>query len=205
MFPERTAAFPIGLLIIGVLVTIWSYIDPHDRFTWWLEALPALIAAVLLWATYRRFRFTDLAYGLIFVHAVILLIGAHYTYAEVPPFNWLRDTYDLSRNHYDRIGHFAQGFVPAMVARELLLRTSPLERGRWLFALVVLSCLGISAAYELLEWAAAEVSGEAAASFLGTQGDNWDTQKDMALALVGATTALLVLGRLHDRLLARLD
>jgi putative membrane protein len=205
VFSERKAIFPIGLLIVGVLVIIWSYIDSHDHFIWWLEALPALIATVLLWVTYRRFRFTDLAYGLIFVHAVILLIGAHYTCAEVPPFNWLRGTYDLSRNHYDRIGHFAQGFVPAMAARVLLLRTSPLKRGRWLFALIVLSCLGISAAYELLEWAAAEVSGEAASAFLGTQGDSWDTQKDTALALIGATTALLVLRRWHDRLLARLD
>lgn len=177
----------------------WSAIGPLDRLTWWLEALPVLIVLPLLAATYSRFPLTPLAYALIWVHCLILLVGAHYTYAEVPPFNWLRDFFDLGRNHYDRVGHFAQGFVPAIVARELLLRTSPLRPGRWLFVIVALSCLGISAAYELIEWAAAAVSGEAAEAFLGTQGDNWDTQKDMALALIGAVCAQLSLARIHDR------
>ena len=204
VFSNTRAAWPIVLLISGAAVAVWSAIEPHDRLTWWMEALPALIAGVLLVVTYKRFRFTDIVYGLIFLHAVILLVGAHYTYAQVPAFSWLRDAYDLSRNHYDRVGHFAQGFVPAMVARELLLRTSPLRRGGWLFAIIVMSCLGISAAYELIEWIAAEVSGEAATAFLGTQGDDWDTQKDMALALVGAFTALLALSRWHDRMLTRL-
>ena len=135
---------------------------------------------------------------------MILLVGAHYTYAEVPAFNWLRDTFDLARNHYDRVGHFAQGFVPAVIARELLLRTSPLKEGRWLFTVVTLGCLGISAAYELIEWAAAELSGEAADAFLATQGDVWDTQKDMGLALVGAMLAQLLLGPLHSRQIAAL-
>jgi putative membrane protein len=141
---------------------------------------------------------------LIWGHGLILLVGAHYTYAEVPLFNWLRDAWDLSRNHYDRVGHFAQGFVPAIVARELLIRTSPLTAGRWLFAVVTLSCLGISAAYELVEWAAAASTGEAATAFLATQGDIWDTQKDMALALVGAIAAQITLGRIHDRQIAAL-
>lgn len=184
-------------VLLGVIV--WSAINPLDRLTWWLEALPVLIVLPLLAVTYSRFPLTPLSYALIWVHCLILLIGAHYTYAEVPPFNWLRDFFDLGRNHYDRIGHFAQGFVPAIVARELLLRTSPLRPGRWLFVIVALSSLGISAAYELIEWAAAAVSGEAAEAFLGTQGDNWDTQKDMALALIGAVSAQLSLARIHDR------
>ena len=131
----------------------------------------------------------------------MLLIGAHYTYAEVPLFNWLRDEFQLSRNHYDKIGHFMQGFGPAMVARELLLKTSPLKAGKWLFAIICLSCLGISALYEILEWGVAIGTGEAAEAFLGTQGDVWDTQKDMAFALLGAVTALAALGRVHDRML----
>ncbi len=193
-----------GLLtLLGVIA--WSYINPADALTWWLEAIPALGAIVLLVLTRKRFPLTPLAYFLIWIHCVILLVGAHYTYAEVPLFNWLRDALDLARNHYDRLGHFAQGFVPAIVARELLIRTSPLAPGRWLFAIVTLGCLGISAAYELIEWAAAELSGEAAAAFLATQGDIWDTQKDMALALIGAIAAQLLLARFHDRQIARLQ
>lgn len=198
-----TMRFPAALLAIVGAVGAWSYVEPLDRLTWWLEAIPAIVAAALLTATYRRFRFTDLAYGLIAVHAVILLVGAHYTYAEVPLFDWIRDALGLARNHYDRLGHVAQGFVPAIVARELLLRTSPLRPGGWLFALVVLACLGISGAYELIEWLAAELTGESATAFLGTQGDVWDTQKDMALALTGALAALLTLGSVHDRALRR--
>ncbi len=185
-------------------IFIWSYIDPADRLTWWLEALPVIIAIGILAATRRVFPLTGLTYTLIWIHCVILLVGAHYTYAEVPAFNWLRDTFELSRNHYDRVGHFAQGFVPAIIARELLLRRTPLQRGGWLFAIIVLSCLGISAAYELLEWAAAAATGEAADAFLATQGDVWDTQKDMALALTGAIAAQLALGRVHDSQLDRL-
>lgn len=191
------------LLGAGFLLALAiSYVNPHDRFTWWLEVLPAIVAAALLAQTYWRFRFSDLAYILIFIHALILLIGGHYTYAEVPAFNWLRDALDLSRNHYDRVGHFAQGFVPAIIARELLLRTSPMQRGKWLFAVIVLSCTGISAIYELIEWGTSAAAGEAAEAFLGTQGDIWDTQKDMALALVGAITALLLLARRHDSSMA---
>lgn len=179
-------------------ICIWSFIAPKDRLTWWMEALPALVAFALLAATWHLFAFTRLAYWLILVHAIILLVGGHYTYAEVPAFNWLRDMLGTARNSYDGVGHFAQGFVPAIVARELLVRTSPLRSGRWLFALVTLGVLGISALYELIEWAAAIVQGEAADAFLGTQGDPWDTQKDMGLALIGAILAQLLIGRLHD-------
>lgn len=193
---------PLLLAAAFLLALVFSYLNPQDRFTWWLEAIPAIVAAALLAQTYRRFRFSDLAYVLIFIHALILLIGAHYTYAEVPAFNWLREALELSRNHYDRVGHFAQGFVPAIIARELLLRTSPMQRGKWLFAVIVLSCVGISAIYELIEWGAAATTGEAADAFLGSQGDVWDTQKDMAMALVGAITALLLLARRHDRSMA---
>lgn len=170
-----------------------------------MEALPVLIGLPLLVVTREKMRLTHLIYFLLWTHAVVLLVGAHYTYAEVPPFNWLRDHFHLTRNHYDRIGHFMQGFVPAMVARELLLRTSPLKPGKWLFAIIVLSCLGISALYELIEWAAALVSEDGATAFLGTQGDAWDTQKDMAFAFIGAVAALLTLGRLHDRQLKSLS
>ena len=194
----------VAALVVLLAICAWSYINPADRLTWWLEAAPVLIAVVILAITRSGFPLTGLAYVLIWIHCVILLIGAHYTYAEVPAFNWLRDTLELSRNHYDRVGHFAQGFVPAIIARELLLRRTPLQPGGWLFAIVTLSCLGISAAYELIEWAAAAATGEAADAFLATQGDVWDTQKDMALALVGAITAQLTLGRIHSVQLARL-
>lgn len=193
------------LLVLFIVVFIWSAIGPHDYFTWILEVFPAVIGLVLLMATYSRFRFTRLAYTLLCIHAIILSVGGHYTYAEVPLFNWIRDTFELSRNHYDRVGHFAQGFVPAIIARELIIRTSPLKQGKWLFALVVLSCLGISAFYELIEWTVAELTGTQAEAFLGTQGDVWDTQKDMALAFIGATMALLTLGSMHDSAIARME
>lgn len=185
-------------------LTLWSCLWPHDMATWLMEAFPVLVAVPLLVATRKRFALTPLAYALIAAHAAILLVGAHYTYAEVPLFNWLRDTYGLSRNHYDRVGHFAQGFVPALVIRELLLRTSPLYHGKWLMALVLFSCLGISALYEVIEWLAAAMSENGAVAFLATQGDVWDTQKDMALAGIGATLSLLLLPRWHDPQLARL-
>lgn len=186
-----------------LLVFVWSAIKPHDYFTWFLEVFPAIIAAPILALTYRRFPLTSLAYVLIAIHAMILMVGGHYTYAEVPLFNWLRDTFHLARNNYDRVGHFAQGFVPALLAREILLRTTPLKPGKMLFFLVVCVCLAISASYELFEWAVAEATGEAADSFLGTQGDVWDTQKDMAWALCGAVVSLLTLSRWHDRMLMR--
>lgn len=194
---------PAALLLLLAVATLISVINPKDMLTWWLEAIPVIIAVALLLYSYQRFHFSSLAYVLIFIHGIILLIGAHYTYAEVPAFDWIQDTYDLSRNHYDRVGHFAQGFVPAIVARELLLRTSPLERGKWLATIVILVCLGISGAYELIEWITAEISGDAAEAFLGTQGDDWDTQKDMMLALIGASSALIFLANAHDRGIGR--
>ncbi|MFO0982623.1 MAG: DUF2238 domain-containing protein [Planctomycetota bacterium] len=181
----------------------WSGIAPRDRFTWLLEVLPAVIGGALLVATHGRFPFTSLAYVLMWSHAAILLVGGHYTYAEVPLFNWLRDELHLARNDYDRIGHLAQGFVPAIVTREILLRRSPLCSGKWLFFLVTCVCLAISSLYEIIEWLVARCTGTAAEAFLGTQGDAWDTQWDMALALLGALCAQLLLGRSHDRALER--
>ena len=199
----RDRRLHLTLLAIVAVVFIWSGISPKDRFTWWLEVAPVLIALPVLFASYRRFRLSNVSYVLIAIHAVILMVGGHYTYAEVPLFDWIRDEVGMARNHYDRVGHFAQGFVPAVLAREILLRRSPLRRGRWLAFIVVSICLAISASYELLEWAAAAASGEAADAFLGTQGDVWDTQKDMALAGLGAITALATMRRLHDRSMGR--
>jgi putative membrane protein len=190
---------PLALLAAATLVLAWSGIRPFERGTWWLEVAPVLIGAPVLVATFSRFRLSPLLYRLLFLHALILLVGGHYTYARVPVGFWMQDLLDLSRNHYDRVGHFAQGFVPAILARELLLRLSPLQRGKWLFFLVVCVCLAFSAFYELIEWWAALVGGDSAESFLGTQGDVWDTQWDMFLALVGALSAQVLLGRAHDR------
>lgn len=191
--------FYIVLLSILSAVFVWSAMDPADRLTWALEVAPVVIVLPILVVTYRYFVFTPLVYVLILIHALILLIGGHYTYAEVPWFNWLRDAYELSRNYYDRLGHFAQGFVPAMVAREILLKKSPLVPGRWLFFIVSCICLSISAVYEFIEWWVAAYEGGAADAFLGTQGDIWDTQWDMLMALVGAVTAQAFLATFHDR------
>ena len=198
------SGYLLVLLTAVVALTLWSAVAPHDRATWVMEALPVLLAVPLLLATRRRFPLTLLAYTLVAIHAAILLVGAHYTYAEVPLFNWLRDEFSLSRNHYDRVGHFAQGAVPAMVIRELLLRTSPLRPGKWLAAIIVFSCLGISGLYEVIEWAAAVLSADGAEAFLATQGDVWDTQKDITLAGVGACCSMLLLSHWHDALLRRL-
>jgi len=192
------------LAAVGGLL-VWSAIRPRDYFTWLLEVTPALLAAAILFATWRRFRFTDLAYVLIAVHACILIIGGHYTYAEVPLFHWIRDTLHQTRNNYDKVGHFAQGFVPAIVAREILLRTSPLRPGRWLSFLTVSVCLALSAFYEFIEWWVALATGESADAFLGTQGYVWDTQSDMLYCTAGAILSLLLLTRAHDRALARLQ
>lgn len=192
----------IILLLLGAVFLVLSGIAPYDRATWWMEVAPVLIVVPILAATGKRFPLTPLAYRLIFIHTLILMLGGHYTYARVPLGFWVQDLLDLSRNHYDRIGHFAQGFVPAIVAREVLLRKSPLRPGKWLFFLVTCVCLAFSAFYEFVEWWAALLGGEAADAFLGTQGDPWDTQWDMFLAFVGAVTAQLLLGSRHDRELA---
>ena len=194
------------LFLLGVTAAIfaWSAIAPHDRTTWWLEVAPVLIAVPLLIATYRRFPLTGLLYWLIAIHAAILMVGGHYTYARVPAGFRVQELFELTRNHYDRLGHLAQGFVPAILAREILLRTSPLRPGRWLFVLVTCVCLAFSAFYEMIEWWAAAIGGAEAEAFLATQGDVWDTQWDMFLALLGALAAQLLLGRIHDRALERL-
>ena len=192
-------------LLTFFAVLAWSAIAPYDRLTWWLEVAPALLALVLMAATWRRFPLTRLLYVLILIHSVILMVGGHYTYARVPAFDWLRDTFELSRNHYDRVGHLAQGFIPAIAARELLLRLTPLSRGGWLFFLVLCVCLAISAVYELIEWGAAIALGGNAEEFLALQGDVWDTQKDMALAGIGAVLAQLGLARWHDQQLQPLS
>jgi putative membrane protein len=177
----------------------WSAIYPHDYFTWFLEVFPSLIAIPVLVVTYSKFPLTNLVYGLIAVHMIILLVGGHYTYAEMPLFSWLRDYYGWDRNYYDRLGHVAQGFVPAMITREILLRTSPLRPGKWLFFIVVCVCLAISAFYEFIEWWVALASGSDAVAFLATQGDVWDTQWDMFLAFLGAISAQLLLTKVHTR------
>lgn len=194
--------FPLALLLATGVILVGSGIRPHDRLTWILEVFPVVVGAPLLMATYGRFRLTNLVYLLIFVHAAILMIGGHYTYALTPVGFWLQELFGFARNHYDRIGHLAQGFVPALIARELLLRKTPLQRGGWLFFLVLSVCLAISVMYELIEWWAALASGSAADAFLATQGDIWDTQWDMFLAGIGATAAQLLLARAHDRQLA---
>jgi putative membrane protein len=194
---------PLAWLVVVLAALAWSAVNPADRATWWAEALPVMIGVPILLATFRRHPLTPLLYGLIAMHAVILVVGARYTYAEVPLGFWMQDWFGFERNHYDRIGHFAQGFVPAILAREVLLRATPLRRGGWLFYLVLCVCLSFSAFYELIEWVAAEAAGQGAEAFLGTQGDEWDAQKDMLLALVGAIAAQLLLARMHDRQLAR--
>ena len=178
---------------------VWSAIAPFDRTTWVLEVFPILLAVPALVLTRKRFPLSPLAYRLILVHAAILMLGGHYTYARVPLGFWMESVFGFTRNHYDRIGHFAQGFVPAIIAREILLRTSPLKAGKWLFVIVTAICLAISACYEFVEWWSAVMGGDAATDFLGTQGDVWDTQWDMFIAFIGAMVAQLTLARVQDR------
>lgn len=201
---KHTEPLHIALLLIFLLTLTWSVINPKDLFTWFLEVIPALIGLAVILITYNRFRLTNLVYVLILLHALILVIGGHYTYAEMPLFNWLRDNFHLARNYYDRLGHFAQGFVPAIISREILLRKSPLQRGKLLSFLVISICLAISASYELIEWGVAEATGSAADAFLGTQGDVWDTQWDMFFALCGGVIALLTLRNFHDSVLKQM-
>lgn len=195
---------PVALLAAVLAALAISAIGPHDRLTWWLEVAPVLLALPVLLATRRRFPLTPLLYVLVALHAAVLCLGGHYTYAEVPLGFWARDLLGLSRNPYDRLGHFMQGFVPALVVREILVRTSPLRPGRWLAVLGTGVVLSLSAIYEFVEWWAALALGQGADAFLGTQGDPWDTQWDMFMCLVGAVLALLLLRGVHDRQLARL-
>lgn len=188
--------FLIILFFIGLVL---SGINPHDYFTWILEVFPAVIGFVILVSTFRKFRFTDLTYILILIHCYILFIGGHYTYAEVPLFNWIRDVFNQSRNNYDKVGHFAQGFVPALIVRELFIRMEIVKKGLWLSFLTVCVCVTISAFYEFLEWFVAVASGQSAEAFLGTQGYAWDTQSDMLYATIGAICMIIFLSRFQDK------
>src|SRR5258706_517083 len=186
-------------LIVYFIGLIWSVIRPHDYFTWFLEAVPALIGLAILAGTYRRFPLTPLAYTLILIHCWILFLGAHYSYAEVDKFKFVRDFFGWQRNNYDKLGHFAQGFVPAILAREILLRNKAVNGRGWLNLFVLSICLAFSALYELFEWGMAVAIGDSANSFLGTQGYVWDTQSDMAMALIGAGAGLVILSKVHDK------
>jgi putative membrane protein len=190
---------PSILLLTGILLLAITAIHPYDYTTWWMETAPIFIAVPIFVATYKSCTLTPLVYRLLLVHALILMVGGHYTYAEVPLGYWMEHWFGFVRNDYDKIGHFAQGFVPALLIRELLLRSSPLRKGKLLFTLVTASCLAVSASYELIEWAAAISMGQGADAFLGTQGDPWDTRTDMLMALIGAICAQLSLAKVQDR------
>ena len=192
---------PSLCLVLTLIILVCSLFFSRDRFNWILEVFPALIGIPILVFTYKRFQFTNLVYALAVIHVLILATGGVYTYAKVPLGFWMQHWFGFARNHYDRIGHFAQGFIPAVIFRELLLRTSPMKRGKWLFFIVVAVCLGISAFYELIEFASALSMGASADSFLGSQGDIWDAQWDMTFALIGASCFMIVFTRVHDRFL----
>jgi putative membrane protein len=191
-------------LIIFFAVFIWSAINPKDQFTWFLEVAPALIALIMLAFTRNSYPLTTITYVFILVHCVILMVGGHYTYAEVPLFDYIKELIGSERNNYDKLGHFAQGFIPALVAREILIRNAVISTATWRNFFIVSFCLGFSAFYELIEWWVAELSGESAEAFLGTQGYVWDTQSDMFYAMIGAISALILLGKVHDKQLAKL-
>ncbi len=195
----RISPLHLALLAATAIVFVWSGWRPCDRLTWWLEVMPAIIGGLILVFTYSSFRFTTLVYTLIALHMMLLCIGGHYTYARVPLFDWIQPIFGWRRNHFDRLGHFAQGFVPALIARELFIRLRIVTSGSWRFAIIILICMGISALYELFEWAAALAGGAASTAFLGTQGDVWDTQEDMFMALIGAICALLLLSGWQNR------
>jgi len=200
---KRNKTLIIIYIVLFFSGLLWSGINPRDQFTWFLEVAPALLVLVILAATYKKFRFSNFSYSLILIHSFILMIGGHTTYAEVPLFNWLRDTFDLARNYYDRLGHFAQGFVPALILREIVIRKNIINGKKWQFAFIVMAVLGGSAFYEFFEWWMALLSGEAATAFLGTQGDIWDTQWDMFMCFIGSISALFLLGKSHNKYLSR--
>lgn len=197
----RTNTLPLLFLIAEIVILSMSLTLAHDRFVWILEVFPILIGLPILLFTYRRFQLTNFIYFLLVLHSIILAVGGIYTYAQVPLGFWMQDIFGFARNHYDRIGHFAQGFIPALLTREILIRTSPLRKGKWLSFIVIAFCLAISAMYELIEFSYAVAIHASAESFLGSQGDIWDAQWDMSFALFGAITAVITLSRLHDRLL----
>ena len=187
------------LLAFFFLALFWSGFENADSLTWAMEAAPGVLGVAALALTYKRFQFTDLAYSFVLVHCVILFVGAKYSYAAVPLFDWIRDACDMTRNNYDKVGHFAQGFIPALLIRELLIRLHVVKTRRWMHSIVICICLAISAGYEILEWFVAEILGDPAEAFLGTQGYVWDTQSDMLCALLGACCMLLFLSKTHDK------
>lgn len=201
---NRDNKFPFVLLIIFFLVLTWSAIKPKEYFTWFLEVFPALIALAVLLFTYKKFRLTNLVYALILIHSIILMVGGHYTYAEVPLGEWAREWFGMERNNYDKIGHFAQGFIPAVIIREVFIRKQVVSSRGWRNFLTVCVCMTISAFYELLEWFVAELSGSSADAFLGSQGYVWDTQSDMLYATVGSIMALLLLSHWHNAQLKKI-
>ena len=194
-----------SLLILIVLLLIWSALAPFDYFTWFLEVLPAVIGVIVLIFTHKRFRFTNLVYVLIFLHCVILIIGGHYTYAEVPLFDWIQDTFNQTRNNYDKLAHFAQGFVPALITRELFIRKEVVKSKNWLNFIIVCVAMAISVTYEFIEWAVALGTGEGGDSFLGTQGYIWNTQSDMLYASLGAILALVLVGKYHSKVMEEVN
>lgn len=196
--------YTLTLLFLFFAALTWSAIAPHDYFTWFLEVIPALLGLVILIIIYPRYKFTNLTYTLILIHAIILMVGGHYTYAEVPLFDSIKEVFHQSRNNYDKVGHFAQGFVPAIIAREILIRDNIVNSKAWLNVLIVALCMAISAAYEFLEWGVAEMTGESSEAFLGTQGYAWDTQSDMLYATTGAIMALILLSKLHHQAIEKL-
>jgi putative membrane protein len=200
----KGAKLHIFLLFSLAGLFIWSFIGCFDFLTWLLDALPVVIGIAVLISVYRKFQFTRFAYILIWLYAIFLLIGAHYTYSRVPVFNWIREAFELSRNYYDRLGHLLQGFVPAIIAREVLLRKSPVPRGGWLLSIVLCFCLAVSALYELFEWFVFVIAQDDSVIFLAMQGDAWDAQKDMALCLVGASFSLLTVAKVHDKALNKI-
>ena len=190
-------------LLIYFVVFIWSAINPKDYFTWFLEVFPAIVALIILTFTYKNFKFTPLVYSLILIHSIILMVGGHYTYSEVPLFDFIKDFFNHDRNNYDKLGHFAQGFIPAMVAREIIIRKNIINIEAWRNFFIVCFCLGFSAFYELIEWWVAILSNDSANDFLGTQGYIWDTQSDMAWALFSSIIALILLRKYHDNQLKK--
>lgn len=193
------------LILLFSIGLIWSGVQPYDFFTWALEVFPAVVGFVVLLATFRKFQFTFLTYCFILIHALILFVGGHYTYAEVPFFEWIKEIFDLSRNNYDKVGHFAQGFIPAMIVRELFIRKQIIGSKKWLNFIVVCVCLSFSAVYEFLEWGVAVLSGESADAFLGTQGYVWDTQSDMLYATIGAICMLILLSKTQDNQIKKIN
>jgi len=187
------------LIVLFFTILIWSLINPKEYFTWFLEVFPALIGIIVLFFTFKKFRFTNFVYTLIFIHCCILIIGGHYTYAEVPLFDWIKEVFHQSRNNYDKVGHFAQGFVPAFIIREIFIRKNIINNKKWLSFIVVYVCMAISVTYEFIEWfVSVMVGGESADAFLGTQGYIWDTQSDILFATIGAIIGLAVLGKFHN-------